>query len=38
MDKKIKDFSKEELDKLLYSKPIKLESINGEYVQSFSYE
>jgi len=38
MNKKLKDFSKEERDKLLYSEPVNLQNQHAGYVQSFSYE
>jgi excinuclease UvrABC ATPase subunit len=38
MDKKIKDFTKEEMDKLLFSEPISYQNKEAGYVQSFSYE
>jgi excinuclease UvrABC ATPase subunit len=38
MDKKVKDFSPEELDKLLFSDAISYQNKDAGYVQSFSYE
>lgn len=38
MDKPLKDFSKEEMDFLLYSEPITLENGQPGYIQSYSYQ
>ena len=38
MDKKLKDYTKEELDKLLYQKPTTFMDQNKGFVENFSYE
>ncbi len=38
MDKKLSDFSKDELDKLLYSPPVKIQTTSQGFVQNFSHE
>ena len=38
MDKKLRDFSEEEMDKLLYCKPFVYQNDEPGHVQSFSYE
>ena len=38
MNKKLKDFSQDELNNLLYSEPIQYQNKNAGYIQSFSYE
>lgn len=38
MDKKLCDFTKEELDKLLFSEPLSIQSKGAKVAQSFSYE
>lgn len=38
MDKKVRDFTEEEMDKLLYCKPFSYQNDEPGHVQSFSYE
>ena len=38
MDKKLKDYSKKELDLLFYQKPINFMNKNEDFIQNFSYE
>lgn len=38
MNKKLKNFTQEELDKLLYSESVNLQNKHAGYVQNFSYE